>query len=442
MAVLRRDSPRWQLVRLLVAPLRLAAKGVLALSGIVVLGLAWIALLLTPNRRADRPRLLWGTTPLMSLTYLSRAMRDAGHVSESVVVDVYRITARSDFDHYVLSGRADSLGYVISTLKAYRFFVRALWRYDIFHYFFDGGILRLTPLAGVELPFLKLCGKRVVLLPYGSDAFVYDHITDLNWRAMLMINYALNGNRAEEIEHHLRRFSRHADVVVGCLVHIACLPRWDVLPLTCYPIDTDSLQPVYPRTEGTVQIVHPTNHRGTKGTEFVVDAVERLQEDGHDIELHVLERMPNAQALELIAGADIFIDQLLFGYALAALEGLAFGKVVLSGIDDSAAYLPFRRYSYLNECPIVPAGPETVYDVLRDLLARREEWPEIGRRSRGYVERRHSPAAARDLYGAIYRKIWDREDVDLINFYHPLFERARHSEEPLGPAANASRSSR
>jgi glycosyltransferase involved in cell wall biosynthesis len=444
MAILRRDSPRWQLVRLFVALLRLAVKAVLALAGIVILALAWIALLLTPHRRADRPRLLWGTTPLKSLTYLSRALRDAGHLSESAVVNVYGITSHSDFDHYVLSRRARpaALGYVTSTLKAYMFFARALWRYDIFHYFFDGGVLRLTPLAGLELPFLKLCGKRIVLLPYGSDAFVYDHITDLSWRAMLMIDYGLNGDRAREIEHHLRRRSRHADVVVGCLVHIACLPRWDVLPLTCYPVDTDSLQPKYPRTEGPVQIVHPTNHRGTKGTEFLVAAVQQLQEDGHEVELHVIERMPNTRALELIAGADIFIDQLVFGYALAALEGLALGKVVISGLDDSPAYEPFRRYSYLNECPIVPAGPETIYGVLSDLLARREQWPEIGRRSRQYAERRHSPAAARELYGAIYRKIWDRENVDLINFYHPLFERAHGTDERLGPTANASRSSR
>ena len=44
---------------------------------------------------------------------------------------------------------------------------------------------------------------------------------------------------------------------------------------------------------------------------------------------------------------------------------------------------------------------------------------------REYAERRHSPAASRELFGAIYRKIWDDEDVDLINFYHPLYEAQR-----------------
>ena len=117
--------------------------------------------------------------------------------------------------------------------------------------------------------------------------------------------------------------------------------------------------------------------------------------------------MPNTQALELIAGADIFIDQLLFGYALAALEGLALGKVVISGIDDSAALTPFRRWSYLERVPDRRRRAGNRLRRARGSLGRRHEWPEIGRRSREYVERRHSLAAARELYGAIYRRIWD-----------------------------------
>jgi glycosyltransferase involved in cell wall biosynthesis len=438
MASLSRDRSGPQPLAFFLAPVRAVARAGLGLIGIVILAVASVPLLFARRRQTDPPRLLWGTTPLKSLTYLSRAMQDAGHVSESAVVEVYGLTTRQDFDHYVFSERLPPgpMRYLASSLKAYVFLARALWRYDVFHYFFDGGLLRMTPLLNFEFWLLRACGKRIVLLPYGSDAFVYDHIPDLSWRHLLMIDYARNGDRALVIEDHIRRWSRHADVVVGCLVHIVCLPRWDVLPLTCYPVDTDSLVPTYPRTEGTIKVVHPTNHRGTKGTEFVIEAVRRLQEDGHDVELHLIERMPNTQALEVIAGADIFIDQLLFGYALAALEGLAQGKVVISGIDDSALYTPFRRWSYLNECPIVPAGPETLYDVIVDLIGRRAEWPEIGRRSRRYAERRHSPAASRELYGAIYRRIWHGEDVDLINFYHPLFE-ADRAARPPGPEAVA-----
>ncbi len=149
-------------------------------------------------------------------------------------------------------------------------------------------------------------------------------------------------------------------MVVGSLVHIASLPRWDVLPLTAYPIDVEAVDPHPPSVDGTVVIAHSANHRGAKGTEFLIAAVEILRAEGCDVELDLIERVPNTEALERMARADIYVDQLLFGYAMAALEAMALGKVVISGIEDTPHYRVFRRYSYLDECPIVPASPETI----------------------------------------------------------------------------------
>jgi glycosyltransferase involved in cell wall biosynthesis len=348
-------------------------------------------------------------------------MAEAGYASETVALYPSRLYAPELFDHrpYRTTGNV-VLQFAGNQVRAYLFFVRALRRYDVFHYFFDGGILSPTPLARVELPLLRALGKKLVLMPYGSDAFVFDTIANPLWRGGLMIEYAQLGDRSEQIQRRLRRNTRRAHVVVGSVVHIASLPRWDVLPLTAYPIDTRPIEPVPPSLEGTVRIVHSANHRGAKGTDFLIAAVERLRAEGHDVELDLIERVTNEEALARVAAADVYVDQLLFGYAMAALEAMAFGKVVVSGIEDTPDYQLFRRYSYLDECPIVPASPETIEDVLRDLIARRADWPVISTASRDYVERRHSYAAAADLYGAIYRKVWDGEQVDLINLFHPL----------------------
>ena len=51
-----------------------------------------------------------------------------------------------------------------------------------------------------------------------------------------------------------------------------------------------------------------------------------------------------------------------------------------------------------DELPVIPAGPETLYTVLKEwLTTRRQELTAVGHRSRAYVERWHDPldAAAR-----------------------------------------------
>lgn len=407
-------------------PLRAAARGTLAVlltpvgAVLILVGLL-AALFGRLGPRARVPRLLWGSQPIISLVNLSRAMAEAGYPSETVAVAASPLYERALFDHhpYRADGNA-ALVYAANRLRAYLFFVRALMRYDVFHYFFDGGVLRSTPLSRFELPLLRAVGKKIVLMPYGGDAFVYDSIADPLWRHALMIEYAALGDTTERIERGVRRATRHAHVVVGSVVHVACLPRWDVLPVTAYPIDTRAVQPVPPSVEGPVRIAHSANHRGAKGSDFLIAAVEALRSEGHDVELDLIERVPNHEAIARMAEADIYVDQLVFGYAMAALEAMALGKVVISGLETTPAYALFRRYSYLDECPIVPASPETIADVLRDIIANRQRWPGIGEASRSYVERWHSYAAAQVLYSSIYRRVWEGEEVDLINLYHPL----------------------
>jgi len=411
--------------------LRAAARGVLG-ALLVVVGTLMIlvgvvvALAARMRPRSPQPRLLWGAQPIISLVNLSRAMREGGFQSETVSLDASPLYARELFDHLPFHrGGSAAVLFVGNHLRAYAFFARALPRYDVFHYFFDGGVLMGTPLARVELPLLRALGKRIVLIPYGGDAFVFDGVANPLWRQALMVEYSRLGDQAERIERRVRRGTRYADAVVGSVVHVASLPRWDVLPVTAYPIDARPVEPVPPSLDGTVRIAHSANHRGAKGTDFLIAAVDELRAEGYDVELDLIERVPNDEALARMARADIYVDQLLFGYAMAALEAMALGKVVISGLEDTPDYTLFRRYSYLDECPIVPATPETVAQVLRDLIAARERWGELGAASREYVERWHSYAAARELYGAIYRRIWDGQEVDLINFYHPLRRRGR-----------------
>lgn len=410
---------------------RLGLELPLAFPGIVVVFASYcisIFLRLFMWNSSRKPNLLWGTTPIIGLAYLSNALRERNYLSDTVVLERSPIYNNEIFDFCLKpqTGLGVIVDRIVSSVKAYSFFARAILKYDIFHYYFDGGILRNTLFAQYELFFLKLARKKIVLMPYGSDAFVYDLIANYSWRHGLMLEYGQMGNFAHSIQKRLRKWSAQADVVVGCLVHIVNLPRWDILPLTCYPVDLKKFEPVLPNIEGEIRIAHATNHRGIKGTAFLIDAVNKLQAEGYPVKLDIIERTPNHEALIRIAACDIYVDQLIFGYALAALEAMAAGKVVISAIDNDSSYTIFKNYSYLSECPIVPASVETIYDVLKKLISERVKWPEVGQKSRSYVEKRHSFQAFAEMFEAIYQKIFWNQSVDLINLYHPLQEYKKH----------------
>ena len=98
---------------------------------------------------------------------------------------------------------------------------------------------------------------------------------------------------------------------------------------------------------------------------------------------------------------------------------MASGLPVLSNLDNEAYTTVFRRYSFLNECPILSTTPETLKENLRILIENPELRDELGRLGRMYVEKYHSYKAAQYMFTNIFKKL-EGEDIDLINLYHPL----------------------
>lgn len=122
-----------------------------------------------------------------------------------------------------------------------------------------------------------------------------------------------------------------------------------------------------------------------------------------------------------MAGCDIVFDQLvLFGYGLTAIESISMGKIVVGNISSESYSRLFRYYSFLNEYPIVSATPQSVYERLLDIVKNRERYSHLGESSRKYAEKFHSFTTARLMWSRIYRKIWYGEDVETINYFHPV----------------------
>jgi hypothetical protein len=157
-----------------------------------------------------------------------------------------------------------------------------------------------------------------------------------------------------------------------------------------WPVDLDEdegrkYRPVFPEACASrpLRVVHAPNHREFKGTRYIEEAVAQLRAEGVPIELVLVERVPNSQALEIYRGADLVLDQVMVGYhGYFALEAMALGKPVMVFIRHRTRYLLKP-----DECPLVDVTLSGLKESLREwAVGDRERLAAIGRAGRKYVE--------------------------------------------------------
>jgi len=394
--------------------------------------------LVIPKRRRE---LIWGPMPIISNKYWALAMREAGWPTRTLMAGYHAsINHRGDYDTYFEElvprwVRPAALRYRMAPLLALLFIVRNA---QVVHLPFSGGPLGLTPFWRLEAWLLRRAEIRTVVFPYGSDAYMYSRVEDPSVRHGLLTNYPEAARKETRIARQVAYWNEHADCVV-CGIMLDGMGRWDIPTPSFIQIDTTQWQPkteysAYDGIIGPVRVIHTPNHRGFKGTEYFLKAVEELRAEGLDIELILLERVPNDRVRELMRTADILAEQFLIGYALSAIEGMASGLAVMSNLDNEFYTRVYRRYSFLDECPIVSTSLETIKHNLRVLVRNPALREQLGRASRAYAEKYHSFETSRYMFGAIYRRILDRREVDLMGLFHPLtseYNRRGRVEHPL-----------
>jgi glycosyltransferase involved in cell wall biosynthesis len=347
-----------------------------------------------------------------------------GFEARTVVDSVLHINAREDYDYRLsdFPGGRDEAFLPLRVLHAlfarYLAFVWLVFRFDIFHFFYDGGFLAWTPLRFLEVQLLHLAGKRIIVMPYGGDVIVPSRMRSLGWRHALVSDYPELLERTSRTSRQIRYFSRRADFVVGCMFHVETLPRWDLLTTHYYPLDTESWRPEPLVREGSIRVFHSANHRALKGTEFVITAVEQLRSEGLDVELVLAERLPNSEVRRLLQSCDIVAEQFIHGYALAAMEAMALAKPVLSNLSDPYYYEVHRLHTGMDECPIVNTTVEELAENLRRLAADVELRADLGRAGRDYVVRHHSYDTVGRMWEMVYRTVWAGEPLE-TPAWHP-----------------------
>jgi hypothetical protein len=248
---------------------------------------------------------------------------------------------------------------------------------------------------------------------------MHDHA----FRYGLIKSYPEAAKKDELTRKQIFYFSKHADFVVGNIPHNESCPKWDILTVACYGVDTDEWKPdpnfvhVHDGKNGVVKIVHCPNHRDVKGTRFVVAACDAIFYEGYQIELQIVERKKNEEVREIMKNCDIVAAEFLYGYASNEIEGMSLAKPVLSNLENDYFYSVAKRYTYFKECPIVSTSPENLKDNLLRLITSPTMRQSLGKKGREYVLRYHSLDGQGLMWSKIIRKVCNNSSEDLDDWW-------------------------
>lgn len=360
-----------------------------------------ICLMLIPRKRDNGRKVMFFGEPIISGKYITEGIKSIVKSSIVFVKEVYSIHSVTDYT------------YVTPKLLP---FLKQIHQNNIYIIFYDSIDVFFGPLSKhVFAIYKKITKKKLIALPYGGDSYLYSKISNLQLRHVLNINYEKGGLSEKYLTERYFWINRLADFRIGCLGHLYNLSTWDMLPVHYYPVNI--LKPhVIPKKYDKFTIIHSPNHRGVKGTEYIIAAVKSLQSKGYDIELKLLEKIPNTQVIEELYKSHLLIEQVVGGYALSAMEGMAVGIPVIAniGIKDNDV---FRNYSHLNECPIVNAEL-SVQSIEEAILYVIKDYKELCKKSLDYIEKYHSYTACEVMWEKIFESIEKNERP--INYFHPL----------------------
>lgn len=351
---------------------------------------------------------LWTGAPIVTMPIKARAERLLGYNARTLVTHTYYIT--DAFDYNLSAWRNIP---VIGLFVPFAVFVWACLRTDRLHFYCDSGILpplRRFMFNPIEAIIYKVLSKEIFFWAYGADVRSREKTQALGepncCTDCTSIGTACICSEALRKENfsRIKRFATNI-FSMGDMIEYTPGSRNDLFywPIDLSADDGAKYRPAYPLydTSRPLRIVHAPNHRMFKGTRFLEQAVADLCAQGYKVELSLVERVPNHQALELYRSADIIFDQCLIGFhGYLALEGMALGKPVMCFIRHPDTYLLCP-----DKCPLINVTASSLVSDIRKLLDRPEELHEIGLRGRVYVENYFSiEAFSRRLQSAYARE--------------------------------------
>jgi len=309
--------------------------------------------------------------------HLAKWQKGQGIISDFVTYSENRLASNSSYCLHL-----EKYPRFYRPLIRLAFFGLCIVKYNVFNFYFGRTFLPFQ----LDLPLLKLFGKKIIMVYCGSDVRLIEVEKERNpyWR---LLTISLNDPKFDNRKKRVMRWH-------NLWVDRAIAPRNLYASVSqVYPaakIDKDiwihnlinlsDYNPTYSSNPMPL-LVHAPSEAGIKGSVYVEGAIKALKAKGYNFDYQKIENMPHVEAIEIYKKADIILDQfLLGGFGTLAVEGMSMGKPVVGYIINSV------RQEHYPDCPVINATIDSLAVVLAELIVNPDRCLEIGRQGRRFVE--------------------------------------------------------
>ncbi|MGR4009499.1 glycosyltransferase [Leucobacter sp. 1207-22] len=226
-----------------------------------------------------------------------------------------------------------------------------------------------------EVHALQGRGVKVGMISHGSDLRLPSRHRELDkWSPFHDVEW-------REIDVLERQATAHREVLaaISAPVFVSTsdlVEDWPAAQLLPVVVEPTAWQGGNAPLRNRVPVVlHAPSKAHIKGTHLVEPLLQRLHVAGL-IEYRQVQGIPAAEMPAHVKQADIVVEQFRIGcYSRAAVEGLAAGRVVVGHVHDQVR--EHVREVTGRTLPIVEATPETLEEVLHDMMTNRERFQEV-----------------------------------------------------------------
>lgn len=129
-------------------------------------------------------------------------------------------------------------------------------------------------------------------------------------------------------------------------------------------------------------ILHAPSRSAIKGTAIINETIERLKNEGYELDYTLIENMPNEALLEILTEADILCDELmLHGPGVLSAEAMAAGCAVATRCLNVPPFQP----------PVCSITSETLYEKLKLLITDVDYRISLAKAGKIFVEEFNNP---------------------------------------------------